>query len=309
MGLGSNSTPSQNPLYPSSTGLPYTQPSSYFRSTSIQPKLEPSPPSSGAPFMPFQYTPNQPAGPPVNYPPNMGGLQWDPALLQRYAEFQMQQNHQRQQRLLLERQREQLAMMGVQVGGEAERRLMDDIFGVGGGSGSGSNRGSMSAQGGTNGAGWQEGSTSAIQQTSTSAPAATQTEEFVWPTFSTTSHQQPPSSSNPNFAPVPQRQNSHSHINSYSIPSNPSVSPEVQHTHGYRSDDYDLSTAGRQTTPASTVGGTPWYAGLSGDGGQGQDEMQFGEHGNEYEHHQGRKRGVDGLENGAGVGDKRIRVV
>ena len=59
-----------------------------------------------------------------------GAHQWDPAILQRYAEFQLQQNHQRQQRLLLERQRSQLAEMGIPVDDTA---LLDHIFGVSGG--------------------------------------------------------------------------------------------------------------------------------------------------------------------------------
>ncbi|WRT67374.1 uncharacterized protein IL334_004345 [Kwoniella shivajii] len=59
-------------------------------------------------------------------PPGVGGIQWDQSLVTRYAEFQLQQNHQRQQRLLLERQRHQLQQMGVPVD---ERSLLDEIFG------------------------------------------------------------------------------------------------------------------------------------------------------------------------------------
>nr|XP_019002201.1 uncharacterized protein I203_05342 [Kwoniella mangroviensis CBS 8507]OCF65662.1 hypothetical protein I203_05342 [Kwoniella mangroviensis CBS 8507] len=55
-----------------------------------------------------------------------GGIQWNENLLAKYAEFQLQQNHQKQQRLLLERQRYQLQQMGVPVD---ERSLLDEIFG------------------------------------------------------------------------------------------------------------------------------------------------------------------------------------
>ncbi|WWC89800.1 uncharacterized protein L201_004726 [Kwoniella dendrophila CBS 6074] len=58
-----------------------------------------------------------------------GGIQWNENLIAKYAEFQLQQNHQRQQRLLLERQRYQLQQMGVPVD---ERSLLDEIFGGGG---------------------------------------------------------------------------------------------------------------------------------------------------------------------------------
>ncbi|WWC60867.1 uncharacterized protein I303_103443 [Kwoniella dejecticola CBS 10117] len=61
-----------------------------------------------------------------------GNIQWNEQLIAKYAEFQLQQNHQRQQRLLLERQRHQLQQMGVPVD---ERSLLDEIFGGGGGGG------------------------------------------------------------------------------------------------------------------------------------------------------------------------------
>ena len=56
----------------------------------------------------------------------LGSMQWDPPLLARYAEFQLQQNHQRQQRALLEQQRQQLADLGIPV---EDSSLLDQIFG------------------------------------------------------------------------------------------------------------------------------------------------------------------------------------
>jgi MADS-box transcription factor len=52
-------------------------------------------------------------------------MQWDPDMLSRYAEYQLQQNHQRQQRILLERQRHQLAELGIPVD---DSGLLDQIF-------------------------------------------------------------------------------------------------------------------------------------------------------------------------------------
>lgn len=60
--------------------------------------------------------------------PLPNGLQWDPNLVARFAEYQLQQNHQKQQRVLLERQRAQLAEMGIPVD---DRILLDQIFGNG----------------------------------------------------------------------------------------------------------------------------------------------------------------------------------
>lgn len=57
-----------------------------------------------------------------------GNMQWDPQLVARFAEYQMQQNHQKQQRVLLERQRAQLAEMGIPID---DRTLLDQIFGNG----------------------------------------------------------------------------------------------------------------------------------------------------------------------------------
>nr|ODN87816.1 hypothetical protein L203_03017 [Cryptococcus depauperatus CBS 7841] len=63
----------------------------------------------------------------MNLAPNLnGGVHWDQQLLARYAEFQLQQNHQRQQRLLLEKQRQQLAELGVPLD---DKSLLDEIFG------------------------------------------------------------------------------------------------------------------------------------------------------------------------------------
>ncbi|WVR05352.1 hypothetical protein IAU60_002366 [Kwoniella sp. DSM 27419] len=93
-----------------------------------------------------------------------GGFQWDQNLLARYAEFQLQQNHQRQHRLLLERQRQQLAHLGVPLD---ERSLLDDIFGGMGSAGT-STAGRMPA-GESEFIGMPEG---------VAQPA---TEEFVWP--------------------------------------------------------------------------------------------------------------------------------
>jgi MADS-box transcription factor len=61
-------------------------------------------------------------------------MQWDPDMLSRYAEFQLQQNHQRQQRILLERQRHQLAELGIPVD---DSGLLDQLFSGGPSSGLG----------------------------------------------------------------------------------------------------------------------------------------------------------------------------
>lgn len=55
-------------------------------------------------------------------------MQWDPNLLSRYAEYQLQQNHHRQQRALLERQRQQLAELGIPV---EDKSPLDQLFGGG----------------------------------------------------------------------------------------------------------------------------------------------------------------------------------
>jgi MADS-box transcription factor len=53
-------------------------------------------------------------------------------MLSRYAEYQLQQNHQRQQRILLERQRHQLAELGIPVD---DSGLLDQLFAGGQGAG------------------------------------------------------------------------------------------------------------------------------------------------------------------------------
>ena len=123
--------------YPAS--LPGGQSSSNIRSTPIKPDLNPYASSSYPPLgsgssLPAQYGLSGMSGGgsggmgSMSLPPNMGGIQWDANLAARYAEFQLQQNHQRQQRLLLERQRAQLAELGVNLDGD--RRLLEDVFGA-----------------------------------------------------------------------------------------------------------------------------------------------------------------------------------
>ncbi|WWD01145.1 hypothetical protein V866_008084 [Kwoniella sp. B9012] len=82
--------------------------------------IEPSVPSQG------QYSNKSTSSQGIVSVPGPGGIQWNENLLAKYAEFQLQQNHQKQQRLLLERQRFQLQQMGVPVD---ERSLLDEIFG------------------------------------------------------------------------------------------------------------------------------------------------------------------------------------
>ncbi|WVW82836.1 hypothetical protein I302_104848 [Kwoniella bestiolae CBS 10118] len=82
------------------------------------------PPSSES-VLPSQYSTAQNPQSMVSVP-GPGGIQWNESLIAKYAEFQLQQNHQKQQRLLLERQRHQLQQMGVPVD---ERSLLDEIFG------------------------------------------------------------------------------------------------------------------------------------------------------------------------------------
>ncbi|ORY29967.1 hypothetical protein BCR39DRAFT_530351 [Naematelia encephala] len=83
------------------------------------------------------------------YPTLPSGMQWDPALVARYAEFQLQQNHQRQQRALLERQRQQLAELGIPV---EDKTLLDQLFGGMSGTPSGSG-GPSTGIGGSSGGG------------------------------------------------------------------------------------------------------------------------------------------------------------
>lgn len=91
---------------------------------------------------PYPPTPQSLFAPPLPAPPSMpssaypsshsnqpllpGQMQWDPSLLSKYAEYQLQQNHQRQQRILLERQRQQLAELGIPID---DSGLLEQLFG------------------------------------------------------------------------------------------------------------------------------------------------------------------------------------
>lgn len=121
----------QTPNYPpqSSARLQYSNPP--YRDQPLQPSYAnfsqtqyPPQPSS----TPYQNYPSQP--PANNLMPN--NMQWDPEMVSRYAEYQLQQNHQRQQRILLERQRHQLAELGIPTD---DSQLLDQIFAGGQGAG------------------------------------------------------------------------------------------------------------------------------------------------------------------------------
>ncbi|WVQ98982.1 hypothetical protein IAU59_006114 [Kwoniella sp. CBS 9459] len=112
------------------------------------------------------------AGPvPPTAPP---GFQWDRDMIARYAEFQLQQNHQRQQRILLEKQRQQLAYLGVPLD---DRSLLDEIFG------------GMSSSGGAGGGGGGSGSGNAGRaeyiplddSQNLGGAGASTSGEFIWP--------------------------------------------------------------------------------------------------------------------------------
>lgn len=109
--------------------------------------------------------PSYPPQPPL---PGQSGMQWNQDLIARYAEFQLQQNHQKQQRALLERQRAQLAEMGIPVD---DRSLLDQIFGTSGSS-SHINPATHAHAG--------NGSLDAASHSSGTAPPDT----FEWPTLS-----------------------------------------------------------------------------------------------------------------------------
>lgn len=85
---------------------------------------------------------------PGQTPGGPGGMQWNQDLIARYAEFQLQQNHQKQQRALLERQRVQLAEMGIPVD---DRSLLDQIFGNSSSSSSNGHVGATHPQAGQSG--------------------------------------------------------------------------------------------------------------------------------------------------------------
>ena len=119
---------------------------------------------------------SHPGEPPVPGLPTQvpGGqpIQWDQNLLARYAEFQLQQNHQRQQRILLEKQRQQLAELGVPLD---EKNLLDEIFG-----GVGASR---SASGGAGPSGADPGSASLMGLGNTTSEGREEGNgvEFIWP--------------------------------------------------------------------------------------------------------------------------------
>lgn len=329
---------------PPSHAHPYAQPS-YFRSSAnplsalqsspqLKPHMDAYSPVYG------HSAPLPSSAPPMNFPPTMGGLQWDPALLQRYAEFQLQQNHQRQHRLLLQRQREQLALMGVGVGAEGERRLLDDIFGAGGASGRGS-----AGDGGYPSAGIGGGDTN-----------------FLWPTFNTPQQslphqqqqQQPPPQQQQQHHHIPQHQHQHqsqhqNHTNTHTQNQNHTPHPTSSATpdtiparqHSYYTDDFDFDHRSQSQQPQTQAsmsqsqtthptpgagsadgtgtgtaggsggtGGTPWYTGLGGDVGRGEEVTYTSP--SDFEEMIGRKRAGEemghGQGPGQGVGDKRIRV-
>ncbi|KIR32883.1 transcriptional activator [Cryptococcus deuterogattii 2001/935-1] len=137
-------------------------------------------PFAGAPQPPPYYGARGPgshaAEPPMaGVPAQMPGsqpIQWDQNLLARYAEFQLQQNHQRQQRILLEKQRQQLAELGVPLD---EKNLLDEIFG-----GVGAGR-SGSGNAGTFGAGSGSVPLAGLGNTASDGREEGNSLEFIWP--------------------------------------------------------------------------------------------------------------------------------
>ena len=96
---------------------PHSQPHGFVNSISYQPVHN---------FPPLNYSPHSffaPTPQPGQLLSN--NMQWDPNILSRYAEYQLQQNHQKQQRALLERQRQQLAELGVPV---EDKSLLDQLL-------------------------------------------------------------------------------------------------------------------------------------------------------------------------------------
>ncbi|ORX33807.1 hypothetical protein BD324DRAFT_200472 [Kockovaella imperatae] len=133
-----------------SSGPSYAQPasSSYNHDRSPMSYMNTMSGSTAQPLMNHTHTlpapvPMAPGGPTTlsssQYVPS--NMQWDPALLARYAEFQLHQNHQRQQRALLEQQRQQLADLGIPV---EDKSLLDQLFGNNA-SGNGAHNGGGSA--------------------------------------------------------------------------------------------------------------------------------------------------------------------
>ena len=119
-----------NTQYPRRS-FPYTQP---------LPHTYPQAPNP-IPYQPSVYIPRPTynsynhfptASTPLSQPLLPNPVEWDPNLLSGYAEFQLQQNHHRQQIALLERQRQQLAELGIPV---EDKSLLDQLLGVNTGNG------------------------------------------------------------------------------------------------------------------------------------------------------------------------------
>lgn len=129
-----------------------------------------------SPYYGAQGPGSHPGGPPQpGLPTQMPGgqpIQWDQNLLARYAEFQLQQNHQRQQRILLERQRQQLAELGVPLD---EKNLLDEIFG-----GVGASR-SVSGGADPSGAGPGSALLTGLGNTASEGREEGNSLEFIWP--------------------------------------------------------------------------------------------------------------------------------
>ncbi|KAK8869568.1 hypothetical protein IAR55_000135 [Kwoniella newhampshirensis] len=170
--------PVSNPSYPPSQGSASTM--GYYGHSlphqGAQHSFQPQQQQSFQQHANTAYLPPSAAGPsPVGQSVNGSTMQWDQGLLTRYAEYQLQQNHQRQQRLLLERQRQQLADLGVPVD---ERSLLDDIFGGVGGS-----RASNTGAGAGTGAGGSvaNGAPSGIPDVGGDGGDTNGGGEFIWP--------------------------------------------------------------------------------------------------------------------------------
>lgn len=118
----------QSSSYPPQSSARLQYPQANYREQPLQPSYSgynqsgyPSQPPSQT--YPSAYPPPASQPPANNFMPN--NMQWDQDMLSRYAEFQLQQNHQRQQRILLERQRHQLAELGIPVD---DTGLLDQLF-------------------------------------------------------------------------------------------------------------------------------------------------------------------------------------
>jgi MADS-box transcription factor len=125
----------QTPNYPPQSSARLQYPNQAYRDQPLQPSYSNYGQSSYPPQAQSNPYPN--AYPPTSQPPANNNfmpnnMQWDPDMLSRYAEYQLQQNHQRQQRILLERQRHQLAELGIPVD---DSGLLDQLFAGGQGAG------------------------------------------------------------------------------------------------------------------------------------------------------------------------------